>query len=182
MNFSQKQSIAAIVFLSIALLLSLIVFTDLFHKKPKESFFKNIHSDMYLKNIIYYLNQKGLRGKIRAQNARWFQKKALLVLKDINATIIKDSSSPIYITALQGYFNTRKGLLTLKDKVNIKKQDTIIRTSLLFFNSKKKIMFTNKPVKIVSQGLSLNGTGMTYNLKTGKLVVRHQHSTIKQVR
>jgi len=181
MKFSQKQSIAAVVFLSIALLFSLIIFTNLFHNKQKESFFRNIHSDMYLKHITYYLDQKGLRGKIKAQNARWFQKKGLLVLKDINATLIKNSSAPVYISALTGYFNTKMGLLTLKGKVNIRKQDTIIRTSLLFFNSKKNIMFTNKPVKIVSQGLSLTGVGMTYNLKTGKLVVRHQHSTINQV-
>ncbi len=181
MKLSQKQSVTAIVITSIILFLFLATFTKFFnssHSNPR--FFTKIQPDMYLEKITYYLNKHDLRCKIKAKNARWFQKKGILILKDINATITKDSSLPIYISALKGFLDTKKSILTLKNKVTLKRGTTIVHTSLLFYNSKKNLIFTNKPVKIMSQGLSLKGVGMTYSLKTGELVIKNQRSIINQ--
>ncbi len=180
MRLSQKQSVIAISFVTIGLFLFLLLFTNFFGNKEKAFIsLKKIEPDISLSQITYYLDRKNEACKIKANNARWFQKRGLLTLSDINATIIKNHNPPIYIRALSGSFYTNKGLLTLKGKVFLKKENTILYTSLLFYNSKKNLIFTDKPVKIKTQGLLLTGKGMLYDLKTQRLIVHHQHSIIK---
>lgn len=181
MRLSQKQSVIAISFVTIGLFLFLLLFTNLFGNKENTFIpFKKIKPDIYLSQITYYLNQTNLHCKIKASNARWYQKKDLLILKDINATIFKKGdSSPIYVRSVMGFFYPKKGLLTLKGKVVLERDNTVLHTSLLFYNSKKNLIFTDKPVKIKTQGLLLNGIGMSYDLKTDKLIVHHQRSTIR---
>ncbi len=89
-------------------------------------------------------------------------------MEDINATITSEQGEQTHITARQGIFDKTSSLLTLTEKVIIKKpKDKYeIYTELLHYNDKSKIAKCPGPTRLIGKDVSIKGGSLEYNMLT----------------
>ncbi|MFH2124019.1 MAG: LPS export ABC transporter periplasmic protein LptC [Pseudomonadota bacterium] len=89
-------------------------------------------------------------------------------MEDINATISSEQGEQTHITARQGVFDKTSSMLTLMEKVVIKKpKDKYeIYTELLHYSDKSKIANCPGATRLIGKDVSIQGGSLKYNMLT----------------
>ena len=101
---------------------------------------------------------------------------------------VKNSSEQIalYITADQGLIEKHDNRVTLSGNVVLWREDgSEAHTETAIYDAKKEILTIPKPVKMLGEGHTMLGSGLTYDVSEGILnlkepiLVRHDNNTLK---
>ena len=92
----------------------------------------------------------------------------------------------LYITADQGLIEKHDNRLTLSGNVVLWREDgSEAHTETAIYDAKKKILTIPKPVRMLGEGHTMLGSGLTYDVSKGILnlkepvLVRHDNNTVK---
>ena len=92
----------------------------------------------------------------------------------------------IYITADQGLIEKHDNRLTLSGNVVLWREDgSEAHTETAIYDAKKEILTIPKPVRLLGEGHTMLGSGLTYDVSKGILnlkepvLVRHNNNTVK---
>ena len=105
-----------------------------------------------------------------------------------NSASVNNSSEQgaIYITADQGLIEKHDDRLTLSGNVVLWREDgSEAHTETAIYDAKKEILTIPKPVRMLGEGHTMLGSGLTYDVSKGILnlkepvLVRHDNNTLK---
>ena len=105
-----------------------------------------------------------------------------------NSASVNNSSEQValYITADQGLIEKHDDRVTLSGNVVLWREDgSEAHTETAIYNAKKEILTIPKPVRMLSEGHTMLGSGLTYDVSKGILnlkepvLVRHDNNTVK---
>ena len=105
-----------------------------------------------------------------------------------NSASVNNSSEQValYITADQGLIEKHDNRVTLSGNVVLWREDgSEAHTETAIYDAKKEILTIPKPVRMLSEGHTMLGSGLTYDVSKGILnlkepiLVRHDNNTIK---
>ena len=92
----------------------------------------------------------------------------------------------LYITADQGLIEKHDNRVTLSGNVVLWREDgSEAHTETAIYDAKKKILTIPKPVRMLGEGHTMLGSGLTYDVSKGILnlkepvLVRHDNNTVK---
>ena len=101
---------------------------------------------------------------------------------------LKDTSQQVvlYITADQGLIEKHDNRVTLSGNVVLWREDgSEAHTETAIYDAKKEILTIPKPVRMLGEGHTMLGSGLTYDVSKGILnlkepvLVRHDNNTVK---
>ena len=101
---------------------------------------------------------------------------------------VKNSSEQValYITADQGLIEKHDNRVTLSGNVVLWREDgSEAHTETAIYDAKKEILTIPKPVRMLGEGHTMLGSGLTYDVSKGILnlkepvLVRHDNNTVK---
>jgi len=105
-----------------------------------------------------------------------------------NSASVKNSSEQValYITADQGLIEKHDNRVTLSGNVVLWREDgSEAHTETAIYDAKKEILTIPKPVRMLGEGHTMLGSGLTYDVSKGILnlkepvLVRHDNNTVK---
>ena len=105
-----------------------------------------------------------------------------------NSASVKYSSEQValYITADQGLIEKHDNRVTLSGNVVLWREDgSEAHTETAIYDAKKEILTIPKPVRMIGEGHTMLGSGLTYDVSKGILnlkepvLVRHDNNTVK---
>jgi len=107
-----------------------------------------------------------------------------------NSTSVKNYSEQValYITADQGLIEKYDDRVTLSGNVVLLREDgSEAHTETAIYDAKKEILTIPKPVRMLGEGHTMLGSGLTYDVSKGILnlkepiLVRHDNTTVKSI-
>jgi len=105
-----------------------------------------------------------------------------------NSALVKNSFEQValYITADQGLIEKHDNRVTLSGNVVLWREDgSEAHTETAIYDAKKEILTIPKPVRMLGEGHTMLGSGLTYDVSKGILnlkepiLVRHDNNTMK---
>mgnify|MGYP001491747408 FL=1 len=105
-----------------------------------------------------------------------------------NSASVNNSSEQValYITADQGLIEKHDNRVTLSGNVVLWREDgSEAHTETAIYDAKKEILTIPKPVRMLAEGHTMLGSGLTYDVSKGILnlkepvLVRHDNNTVK---
>ena len=105
-----------------------------------------------------------------------------------NSDLVSNSSEhlALYITADQGLIEKHDNRVTLSGNVVLWREDgSEAHTETAIYDAKKEILTIPKPVRMLGEGHTMLGSGLTYDVSKGILnlkepvLVRHDNNTVK---
>jgi LPS export ABC transporter protein LptC len=105
-----------------------------------------------------------------------------------NSTSVNNSSEQValYITADQGLIEKHDNRVTLSGNVVLWREDgSEAHTETAIYDAKKEILTIPKPVRMLGEGHTMLGSGLTYDVSKGILnlkepvLVRHDNNSVK---
>ena len=106
-----------------------------------------------------------------------------------NSASVNNSSEQValYITADQGLIEKHDNRVTLSGNVVLWREDgSEAHTETAIYDAKKEILTIPKPVRMLGEGHTMLGSGLTYDVSKGILnlkepvLVRHDNNTVKR--
>ena len=106
-----------------------------------------------------------------------------------NSASVNNSSEQValYITADQGLIEKHDNRVTLSGNVVLWREDgSEAHTETAIYDAKKEILTIPKPVRMLGEGHTMFGSGLTYDVSKGTLnlkepeLVRHDNNTLKR--
>ena len=106
--------------------------------------------------------------------------------KNSDSVNISSEQVALYITADQGLIEKHDNRVTLSGNVVLWREDgSEAHTETAIYDSKKEILTIPKPVRLLGEGHTMLGSGLTYDVSKGILnlkepvLVRHDNNTVK---
>jgi len=88
----------------------------------------------------------------------------------------------IRVKSEAGLFNTKTRVLTLTGKVEMRRGDLLVQTSVATYLPEERALLTPEEVVITEPGLRVEGKGMRVELAVKKLIMTQHHFTEMQVK
>ena len=106
--------------------------------------------------------------------------------KNSDSVNISSEQVALYITAEQGLIEKHDNRVTLSGNVVLWREDgSEAHTETAIYDAKKEILTIPKPVRMLGEGHTMLGSGLTYDVSKGILnlkepvLVRHDNNTVK---
>ena len=106
--------------------------------------------------------------------------------KNSDSVNISSEQVALYITADQGLIEKHDNRVTLSGNVVLWREDgSEAHTETAIYDAKKEILTIPKPVRMLGEGHTMLGSGLTYDVSKGILnlkepvLVRHDNNTVK---
>lgn len=145
--------------------------------------FGRLKADLTLEGVRY---QRHVRNKqlwsLRSDRARLFEGRDIMEFEGVDITFYPTGGGRVQVTADSGTYFISKDSLRVYGHVVVHSQDGfVLRTTSLNYSQAKMSIWTRDRVTIENvNGLALNGQGMRYDLKSGRLSVGRQSSVLPQ--
>jgi len=88
----------------------------------------------------------------------------------------------IRVKSEAGLFNTKTRVLTLKGKVEMRRGDLLVQTSVATYYPEERALLAPEEVVITEPGLKVEGKGMRVELANKKLIMTQHHLTEMRVK
>lgn len=118
-------------------------------------------------------HQTATRGGIKewsldAASADYMTDKNQAVFKDLSVTFFLKDRTKVYITADRGLLKTDSNDMEISNNVVVKYTQYKLRCENLYYEHKKRILFSNAPVNITGDSFQLVADAMSLNLNTNR--------------
>ncbi len=143
----------------------------------------HLKADLVLEGVSYQRHIGNRRlWSLRSTQARLFEDKDIIEFKGVDMTFYPEEGGKVRVTADYGTYFISKDSLKVHGHVVVHSQDGfVLHTTSLNYSQAKMSIWTRDKVTIEDvNGLVLNGHGMRYDLKSGKLSVGRQSSILPQ--
>ncbi len=150
---------------------------------PWTAEFGHLKADLTLEGVRY---QRHVRNKklwsLRSDRAKLFEDRDVMEFEGIDMTFYPTGGGQIRVAADSGtYFISRDSLMVHGHVVVHSRDGFVLHTASLNYSQAKMSIWTRDRVTIKNvNGLVLNGQGMRYDLKSGRLSVGRQSSVLPQ--
>ncbi|MGB9712906.1 MAG: LPS export ABC transporter periplasmic protein LptC [Dissulfurimicrobium sp.] len=115
---------------------------------------------------------------LKADTAKMYQGRGIMYLKGVEINFFQKGGKKIVATADYGNYKVNS-VLVLNGRVVVNlPSGQVLKTATLDLDQKKGLIWTKDRVVIRGNGLVMNGNGLEYDLKLGRLKVRSQTSAI----
>lgn len=153
--------------------------------RPEEPWLADVSelkADMTFNGVRYRRDAEGqTQWRVEAETARFFEKEQVLDLEVVTARFFAGGGGPILATASKATYNTATKTMTLSGTVRVRSRDgQTLSSESLNFNEAESLIWSEEAVEIEGKGLFFKGRGLKYDLRTGKLTVRNQTSTLSE--
>ncbi|MCF8069156.1 MAG: LPS export ABC transporter periplasmic protein LptC [Desulfobacterales bacterium] len=168
-----KRLLLAVIFIALgAVIVTFIVYRgdqgD--NNIPEPVMEKNV--DLALGTIHHTATKDGNpQWRLDADSVAYDDKKQSAILKNIKITFFVENRSPIYLTADQGFLNSKSNNMHADKNVVTTHENYTLRTEKLEYNHKKEILYTKVPVDISGEGHHLVADTLQYDLNSKKALL-----------
>jgi LPS export ABC transporter protein LptC len=141
----------------------------------------NMKADLLLRDIRYRRESNGrVQWRIDASTARMFETKKMILFEKPDMVFFNNDAGNITITAQSGEYRIPDDAVTLYGDVTIKTADnSTLHTDFLRFLQEEMLIDTDRNVTIIKKDyLSINGTGLRYDIKRNLVEIRNPTTLI----
>jgi LPS export ABC transporter protein LptC len=104
-----------------------------------------------------------------ASSAQYIIKKKQAIFNDLSAVYFLKGNKKIYLTADKGILNTESNDIEIFGNVVVKNENYKLNTEILFYDNKKRKIYSKAPVKIFDGSSTLMAKSMSIDLNTNNL-------------
>lgn len=121
-------------------------------------------------NKVY---QESLRNGIKewslnASSANYFEEQKKVKFKNFEVTFFLDNREKIILKADRGILNTGSNDIEVEGNVTVTHKSYYLLTDKMFYDNKKRIIFSKTRVNITGKSFKLEANSMLHDLKTDK--------------
>ena len=109
---------------------------------------------------------------IDARTVRVISAQNQAVFQDPAVTFFLKDNTKVYLTANHGILSTDSNDIEVSGNVVVKNENYRLKTEILNYQHKKRILFSKVPVEIVSASSQLTADSMTHDLNLNKTVFK----------
>ncbi len=140
------------------------------------------NADVKMEHIVYTNNRDGRDEWIlHARVARYFKGDEKVYLENIQAELFSAGGKTITITGEKGTYDTKSRELSLRGSVNaVSSEQERFCAEAVAYDEGTQLLRTEEDVTIVTPRLRVEGTGLTYDLSTGKMAILSNVNVVTQ--
>jgi LPS export ABC transporter protein LptC len=170
-----SKTIKIILISVIIVTVSIIIGYYIAHRKPfgdTEELISSLTEDASIS--IDKVHQETTRdGKkewvLDASSAQYVIPKKQAIFKDLTAIYFLKGNKKVHLKAEKGILNTESNDIELIGNVVVKNDNYNLKTEKLYFDNKKRIIYSKDPVNIFDGASSLTAKSMSLDLNTNNL-------------
>jgi len=165
---------------SIIFLLLILIIREQLKSPVKLADFMDFELEAHtsMNEVIYEGYSKDKKIKLVADSAALI-KSDKIEFHNLKINMPQSRQKEIIIKANQGDYNTTSEIAILKGDVSVNLDDKNFLTTILHYEKKKDIVWTDKGFKLSSNSYESEGDYFLYNLKNDEFTVKNQKSIIK---
>lgn len=172
-QFSNKKiKIALITAISITIIaiFAVIIGYRYFSKKPLKLLPVVLDGTSVSMERINQISTKNgiVEWSLEARSAIYSADKKEAFVKDLMVTFFTKDNQKIYLSADEGNLKTESGNIEINGNIKIKSNDYILKTGIINYNNKNRIIQSNAPVELTGKSSSLIADSMVIDLNTNK--------------
>jgi len=99
-------------------------------------------------------------------------------LKNPSVTFFLDNQQEVILSAKQGMFNTESEDIMITDSVTLNYNAYKLETETLYYTHEKRIIYSDKPVKLNDDMVCIHADSMVFDLKTNQTQFQGNVETI----
>jgi LPS export ABC transporter protein LptC len=107
--------------------------------------------------------------RLEAGSAHYIENDKKAVLKDLFITYFLKDNREVHLEAEEGILRTDTNDIEFSGNVVIKSEDYQLKTRRMNYEHEGRVIFTNAPVKISGEAVSLSAQSITYDLNLNKI-------------
>ncbi|OCC14547.1 hypothetical protein DBT_2089 [Dissulfuribacter thermophilus] len=140
-----------------------------------------IYADAKMSGIFYQKIKKNqLIMKLRADEAILLKKDKRLTARHLTLSVLKDGTQLAKLRSLKGELDLDTMDALFLDDVRLEtKNNGVLFTQKLRYIPSSELLTTDVPVIIQKGGLKVTGKALSYNLKTGKMLIKESKTFIE---
>jgi len=160
-------------FLTLGLGINLVLIIGIYiYTRGHDSTNLRLSSFSYLKKVCYTEAKNGSKSWELVADQVNIPQGRKVILKTIKTTFFSETNSPIYLTADKGELDLNTKNIKLEGNVRIWQKDGyVLITTRLDYRNHQHLLFTDAPVKIKGNNISVIAKGMRYFIKENKFVL-----------
>lgn len=107
-----------------------------------------------------------------ARSADVINAKQQAIFQDLSITFFLKNNTKVYLTSDQGILHTDSNDIEVFGNVVVQNNSYQLKTEILHYKHKERILFTEVPVDIISQTARITGDSMSHNLDANKTILK----------
>jgi LPS export ABC transporter protein LptC len=107
-----------------------------------------------------------------AVSVTYFDKQKKALFKDLSVTFFLKDGTRVYMTADKGILKTDSNDIEVTGNVVVKNIDYKLRTEILHYNHKERMIFSKVPVEIIGAAFRLDADSMSIDLNRHKAIFK----------
>jgi LPS export ABC transporter protein LptC len=112
------------------------------------------------------------RWALRAAEAQYFSDKQETILNQVNATFYLKDGREVRLQGDQGVFYNHTKNIEVRGNIRLSSAEGYsLKTDLLVYNRAQQLIYTDAPVRIEGEGLTLTGLGMKFEIDKRSLSI-----------
>jgi LPS export ABC transporter protein LptC len=119
----------------------------------------------------------GKRWTLEAQSAEYLRDRHEIRINGIQVEFFGEGERVLRISCQEGLINTKTRTLTLKGKVVLQDGDLIIKTDIVRYRPKERVLFAPEEVVLESPRVKVQGKGLRVELTEKRLILSHHQFT-----
>ena len=119
----------------------------------------------------------GKRWTLQAENAEYLQDRDEIRITGIEVEFFGEGDRVLTISCQEGLVHTKTRALTLKGQVLLKDGDLVIKTGMVRYEPKERLLLAPEEVVLENPRVKVQGKGLRVELASRRLALTHHQST-----
>jgi len=126
-------------------------------------------SSISIENIHQTSTKNGIvEWSLDAKSASYHEDKKEVFFEGLSITFFTKDNLKIFLTADNGILKTESSDIEVNGNIMVRNDDYVLKTGKIYFDNKKRIIFSRVPVEISGSDLNLVADSMTIDLNINK--------------
>jgi len=108
---------------------------------------------------------------LEAGSAHYIENDKKAVLKDLLITYFLKDNGEVYLEAEEGIMQTDTNDIEFSGNVVIRNEDYKLRTNRLSYEHERRVIFSNDPVQVSGEAVTLTARALKYDLNLNKIML-----------
>jgi LPS export ABC transporter protein LptC len=174
MKVNRRKIVFISVFLAVAVSAAVIVLIGMW-KEPGKALLKVMSDrvDLQVRDVHYTeVGDSGVKWDIRADTARYQKKENLAVFEKLAVKLVMKDGKTFVMTGDHGRLNTESRDMEIEGNVGIVSENgDRFATDRLHYRNADRVIETDRPVAMESEGAHITGVGMVVSLEEKKVAI-----------
>lgn len=169
-NKKIKIALISAISITIIAIFAVIIGYRYFSKKPLQILPLVLDGTSVSMEKINQISTKNgiVEWSLEARSAIYSADKKEAFVKDLMVTFFTKDNQKIYLSADQGTLKTELGNIEINGNITIKSNDYILKTGIINYDNKKRVIQSNAPVELTGKSSTLIADSMSIDLNINK--------------